>query len=141
MSGVSGRSGGKNRKFKVPANQGDGCPVSPRQLSPRADELFQWLTDKLGADNADSGWKRVDGAFIASMAELVESQESVSALLVDDPQNLEAIRLRNVLASQIVRMSGIAGLTPFDRSRHPKPTSEPAVDDPFQKIMDRMRRG
>ena len=141
MSGVSGRSGGKNRKFKVPANQGDGAPQSPRQLSQRADELFQWLTDKLGADSPESGWKRIDGTLLASLAETMESLEHVAAALSVNPADGEFIRLRNTLTAQVVRLSGLIGLCPSDRARHPKPTAEPAADDPFQKIMARMARG
>ena len=141
MAGTAGRSGGKNRKGKTPAPVGDGVPCSPRELSARADQLFQWLTDKLGANSPDSGWKRVDGALLASLAETMESLEYVADALAVNQCDAEFIRLRNTLTSQVVRLSGLTGLCPSDRARHPKPTPEPDVDDPFAKIMERMRRG
>ena len=140
MAGVAGRSGGRNRKLKGPTSPGDGPPISPRPLSERATELFQWICDKLQTDSPDSGWKRVDGTLLASLAETMESLEHVAESLAVNPVDAEFIRLRNTLTSQVVRLSGIIGLCPADRARHPK-REEPVVEDAFAKIMKRMARG
>jgi phage terminase small subunit len=140
MTGAPGRSGGRNAKRSSKAVS-DGMPQSPRSLAPRAQALFGWICDKLGCDDPQNGFQRVDGAMIASLAEIMQSQEQVASLLADDPGNLGAHRLRNNLASQICRMSGILGLSPFDRSRQPEIEQEPDGADPFQDILARMSKG
>ena len=136
MAGSLGRSGGRNRKATCNATS-DGMPISPRALAPRAQALFGWVVDKLSADDPKSGFARVDGAVIATLAEILQSQEQVSSMLADNPADLQLHRLRNNLASQIVRLSAVLGLSPFDRSR--QPTVEIADDsNVFEDILRRM---
>ena len=136
MAGSLGRSGGRNRKATCNATS-DGMPLSPRALSPRAQALFGWIVDKLSADDPQSGFARVDGAVIATLAEILQSQEQVSSMLADTPADLQLHRLRNNLASQIVRLSAVLGLSPFDRSRQPTIVLSEA-NDPFEDILRRM---
>lgn len=140
MAGIPGRSGGRNRKTTSDTS-GDGMPQSPRVLSPRAGALFSWLCDKLACDNEKSTWCRIDGALLASLAEVLESQEKIASMIADDPADLALHRLRNQLSQQIVRMSGLIGLSPFDRARQPQPEPEADAGDVLQSIMERMARG
>jgi len=140
MTGAPGRSGGKNAIRSSKATS-DGTPISPRNLSPRAQALFGWICDKLGCDDPQNGFHRIDGELIASLAEIMQSQEQVSSMLADDPTNLGAHRLRNNLASQICRISGILGLSPFDRARMPALEAEQDDTNPLVSIMARMAKG
>ena len=139
MAGTKGRSGGRNKK--VPTGVGDGVPVSPRVMSPRAEALFSWLLDKLRADEPTSPWSRVDGVLIAAIAELLESQERIASLLADSPADIKLMRLRLQYASQISRMSSYVGLCPADRRRLPQVVPTAKKKDPFADIMQRMARG
>jgi hypothetical protein len=139
MAGTAGRSGGRNKKATIPA--GDGSPCSPRVLSPRASVLFGWLIDKLKADDPGSQWSRIDGTILASLSELLESQEHVASQLADNPASVALMRVRIQLAGQISRMSAIIGLTPIDRKRQPVAVPTKARKDPFTKIMERMAKG
>ena len=135
MAGSKGRSGGRNRK--VATGKSDGKPTSPRPLSSTAAAYFKWLLARLGAGKKESAWCKIDGALLATLSELMESQERVSTMLAQMPESLELIRLRNALAGQVQRMSAVIGLSPFDRAR--LPAEMPAdKDDPFQEIMRRM---
>ena len=140
MAGTAGRSGGRNAKRSSNAI-GDGTPISPRALSPRATALFSWLVDKLDADDPKSNWHRIDGALLASLAEVMESQERIASMIADDPSDLALYRLRNQFAQQVVRMSALVGLSPFDRARQPAIEPEQESDDPLASIMERMARG
>ena len=139
MVGSRGRSGGKNKKIALGA--GDGVPVSPRALSPRAAALFSWLLDKLKADDPGSQWSRIDGVTIAALAELLESQEHVASQLADTPGDLGLLRIRVQIAGQVSRMSAIVGLTPIDRKRQPQAVPADDKEDAFAKIMRRMAAG
>lgn len=141
MAGTSGRSGGRNRK-PSPNSVGDGPPVSPRALSPRAQGLFSWLVDKLKADDPTTGWARIDGVTLATLAEVLESQEKIASLIADDPADLALLRLRNQFAAQVVRLSALVGMTPIDRCRQPAVDVEPMQDDPIlASIFKRMKNG
>ena len=139
MAGTKGRSGGRNKKTTI--QSGDGVPVSPRALSPRATALFSWLLDKLNADDPGSPWSRIDGTVIASLAELMESQERVASLLADSPGDLGLLRIRIQMAGQISRMSAIVGLTPIDRKRQPQAMPPEDKENKFEAIMRRMAAG
>lgn len=140
MSGTAGRSGGRNAKFasNVPF---DGIPQTPRVLSPRAQALFAWLCERLDVEDPAKGWRRADGILLASIAELMESQEKVASALADDPTSLGLHRLRNNLTQQVSRLSSLIGLCPFDRSRMPTAAPEDDNVQVFQDIMERMARG
>ena len=139
MSGTAGRSGGRNKNTLIP--QGDGVPTSPRALSPRATALFAWLVDKLKADDPTSTWSRVDGVLIASLSELMETQERVASQLADSPDDLGLMRVRVQVAAQIARMSATIGLTPIDRARLPQAIPADDKTDAFESIMHRMAQG
>ena len=136
MAGTPGRSGGKNRKVK--SGGSDGKPTTPRPLSPTAMKHFKWLITRLGAGQKSSNWRRIDGALLATLAEVLESQESVASMLTDLPSSLELIRLRSNLAGQMQRLSALVGLSPIDRARLPAEVPVDGKDDPFEKIMRRM---
>ena len=136
MAGTPGRSGGKNRKVK--SGSSDGKPTTPRPLSPTAMKHFKWLLTRLGAGQKSSNWRRIDGALLATLAEVLESQESVASMLTDLPSSLELIRLRSNLAGQMQRLSALVGLSPIDRARLPAELPVDGKDDPFEKIMRRM---
>jgi len=140
MPGTSGRSGGRNAKRALDAVS-DGTPLSPRVLSPRSQALFSWLLDKLRADDPNSGWHRVDGALLASLSEILESQERIASMLADCPGDLALHRLRNQLAQQVVRMSALIGLSPFDRARQPTMQADQGAVNPLDSIMERMAKG
>lgn len=137
MGGVAGRSGGRNRKASSNAI-GDGSPVAPRNLSPRATALFGWILDKIGADDPGSPWHRIDGCVLASLAETLESQERISSMLADNPGDLQLHRLRNNLTTQISRLSALVGMTPVDRQRQPQAEPEADDEDVLVSIMTRM---
>ena len=140
MAGTSGRSGGRNRKT-TPNVVSDGTPQSPRVLSPRAETLFKWLSERLTVNDPSKGWRRADGVLLASLAEILESQEAVASQIADDPANVGLHRLRNNLTQQITRLSSLVGLCPFDRSRQPQ-FQEQTDDTEFVKdIFERMSRG
>jgi hypothetical protein len=136
MAGSKGRSGGRNRK--VATGKSDGKPASPRPLSSTAATYFKWLLARLGAGKKESAWCKIDGALLATLSELMESQQQVSTLLAQMPESLELHRLRSNLAGQIQRMSVVIGLSPIDRARLPAELPVDGKDDPFEKIMRRM---
>ena len=136
MAGSKGRSGGRNRK--VTTGKSDGKPASPRPLSATATTYFKWLLARLGAGKKESAWCKIDGALLATLSELLESQERVSTMLAQMPESLELHRLRNALAGQMQRLSAVVGLSPFDRARLPAELPVDGKDDPFEKIMRRM---
>jgi hypothetical protein len=140
MSGSAGRSGGHNAKCSD-VSPSDGLPVSPRQLSLRAAALFGWLLERLSADNGKSGWRRVDGALLASVAETLEDAERIASLLADDPGNLGLLRARGQVADRITRMSALVGLCPRDRSRLPEVETEAEDDDAYADLLRRMSMG
>jgi hypothetical protein len=139
MAGTPGRSGGRNKK--VATGGSDGKPVSPRPLSPTAAGYFKWLLTRLGAGKKESAWCKIDGTLLATLAELMESQEQVSTLLATMPESLELHRLRNALAGQVQRMSAVIGLSPIDRARLPAELPVDGKEDAFQAIMRRMSSG
>jgi hypothetical protein len=136
MAGTPGRSGGKNRKVKPGTS--DGKPTSPRPLSPVAARHFKWIIARLNATGKNSTWCRIDGVTIATLAELLESQERVSTMLAQMPESLEIHRMRNTLTASITRMSGLVGLSPIDRARLPAELPNDGEDDAFRSIMRRM---
>ena len=140
MAGTAGRSGGRNRKASATA--GDGPPIPPRVLTPRAAALFGWLCERLTANDPRSGFNRVDGVILASFAEVLEDQERIASLLADDPGNLGLLRARGAAADRVKGFSALLGCCPFDRARQPEPPAEEAaVDDPFANLMHRMSQG
>ena len=78
---------------------------------------------------------------LASLAELLESQERVASLLADSPGDLGLLRIRVQIAGQVSRMSSIVGLTPIDRKRQPQALPADDKRDAFAEIMERMARG
>lgn len=141
MVGTPGRSGGKNAKTS-PVATSDGNPQSPRILSPRAQVLFVWLCERLDVGDPIKGWRRADGALLASLAEIMESQEHIASRIADDPASLGLHRLRNNLTQQVSRLSATIGLCPFDRSRQPAVDVEQTQDDPIlASIFNRMANG
>jgi hypothetical protein len=139
MVGSRGRSGGTNKKIALGA--GDGPPVSPRALSPRAAALFSWLLDKLRCDDAGSQWSRIDGTVLAALSELLESSEHVASQLADSPGDLGLLRIRIQIAAQITRMSAVIGMCPIDRKRQPQSVPVDGKEDAFESIMRRMAAG
>jgi hypothetical protein len=136
MAGSKGRSGGRNRK--VATGKSDGKPASPRPLSATAAAYFKWLITRLGAGQKSSSWCKIDGALLATLSELMESQERVSTMLGQMPESLELHRLRSNLAGQMQRLSAVIGLSPIDRARLPAELPADGKNDPFQAIMKRM---
>jgi hypothetical protein len=139
MAGTPGRSGGRNKK--VATGGSDGKPVSPRPLSESATTYFKWLLTRLGTGKKESAWCKIDGTLLATLAELLESQERVSTMLAQMPESLELHRLRNALAGQVQRMSAVIGLSPIDRARLPAELPVDGKEDPFAAIMRRMSAG
>jgi hypothetical protein len=139
MVGTPLRSGGHNHKTAqvVP---GDGRPEPPRKLTDKAQQQFDWLSERLGVDEAGAAWCRVDGALLATAAELMESQETVELLLQADPSDLKLHRLKGQLSDRVVRLSSLLGWCPRDRSRLPDPVPTDNPDDPFNDLLDRMSR-
>jgi hypothetical protein len=84
MAGTPGRSGGRNKK--VATGGSDGKPVSPRPLSETATKYFKWLLTRLGTGKKESAWCKIDGTLLATLAELLESQERVSTMLEQMPE-------------------------------------------------------
>lgn len=117
MTGKTGRSGRPSSDKFV--HQSDGPPQSPRTLTKRAQELFDWLCDRLETESAGSVWRRVDGSTLATMSELLLDQESVADGLSKDPCNDKLLRLRIQLSDRIYKFSSLIGLTPIDRQRLP----------------------
>lgn len=140
MVGVRNRSGGHNRK---PSGSGksDGKPESPREMSPRAAEIFEWLLVRLGTGDKGSQWRKIDGVLLGSLAEAIESEERLGTMLSDAPEDIGIFRLRGQYADRIGRLSALVGLCPRDRERLPKEIDAKDKDDPFQRIMERMGRG
>ena len=124
MAGVAGRSG--RPSSQITHSPSDGSPESPRKLTERATKHFDWLVERLEAAQVGSPWKRVDGATIATLAELLADQESIADSLASKPDNDKLLRLRVQLSDRIFKFSGIVGLTPRDRQRLP---AKRAVDD------------
>lgn len=118
MAGKPSRSGRPKAGKKAP--KGDGNPQSPRILSKRAKKYFAWLVERLGAASDGSPWQRIDGATLASLAELLESEELLATALAGDPFNERLLRLRLQHSDRIYKFSGIVGLTPRDRERLPQ---------------------
>ena len=137
MAGSKRRSGGRNR-IGGEIGSGDGSPESPRDLSPRAKFFFEWLIERLGAGEDGSEWDRVDGSLLASVAELLESEEQIAKLLREAPGDLGLHRLRGQFSDRIVRASGLLGLCPKDRERLPKSREGTAEDPGFDSLMRRM---
>lgn len=125
MVGVPMRSGGHNLRVAAAIIPGDGPPESPRELSPAAAGYFAWLVERLRVDEAGSKWHRVDGCLLASMAELLESEERLGSMLRADPTSERLLRLRMQHADRVAKLSALLGLCPRDRERLPRPV----VDD------------
>jgi hypothetical protein len=142
MAGTEGRSGGRNRRGGEVLLKGDGGrPESPRELSTRAKFFFDWLIDRLGAAEDGSGWDRADGSLLASIAELLESEEILGELIRKNPGDLKLHRMRGQFSDRLVRASGLLGLCPKDRERLPKARAVVEEDDPFHSLLDRMAQG
>jgi len=140
MVGQIGRSGGHNRS--VPGSSlGDGKPESPRQLSPRAGEIFDWLLARLIPADGSGPWARADGALVASVAEAIEIDERLAAMLRADPENLSLMRLKGQYTDRLSRLSALVPLSPRDRERLPTGERVMEPDDPFTSIMRRMSKG
>jgi hypothetical protein len=103
--------------------------------------LFDWLLDRLDCDATGSPWSRIDGCLLADCAELLAHTEALELLLRKSPDDASLLRLRIQYADRIARLSGLLGLTPFDRRR--QSNIEPAADDddPLAGILARMSRG
>ena len=140
MVGTPNRSGGRNKKPTKTGNS-DGKPESPREMSPRAAEIFEWLLIRLGTSEKGSPWRKIDGVLLGSLAEAIESEERLGTMLSDAPEDIGIFRLRGQYADRIGRLSALVGLCPRDRERLPKDIESKDKDDPFQKIMERMGRG
>lgn len=140
MVGVRNRSGGHNRKPSG-SSKTDGKPESPREMSQRAAEIFSWLLSRLGTNEKGSPWRKIDGVLLGSLAESIEAEERLGTMLSDAPEDIGIFRLRGQYADRIGRLSALVGLCPRDRERLPKDIESKDDSDPFQKIMDRMRRG
>lgn len=136
MPGTPSRSGGSNRQGHA-CPPGDGAPEPPRQLSPRASAIYSWLLTRLHTCDDGAGWRRVDGALVAAVAELLESQERIASVIADDPTDLSAHRLRVQLAGQIRGYSSLLGLCPRDREKAPRVPAAPE-DGPFNELLARM---
>ena len=139
MAGTPNRSGGSNKKSRG-TSKSDGKPESPRELSRRASEIFDWLVYRLGAADKGSPWRKIDGVLLSSLSEAIESEERLGMMLENAPENIGIFRLRGQYCDRIGRLSALVGLSPRDRDKLPK-DAEPVTDDPFKKIMDRMRLG
>jgi phage terminase small subunit len=139
MVGIGNRSGGHNRKTEAVA-PGNGKPESPRKLSDRAEYFFEWLVDRLGADEDGSGWSRADGSLLASTAELLESEEILGELIRQSPEDIKLHRMRGQCSDRIVRISNLIGLCPRDRAKLPAERID-EDESPFSDIMRRMSKG
>lgn len=126
MAGVPGRSGRPKQTKKQP--KGDGIPQSPRKLSQNAQKHFDWLCERLGTSSSGSPWNRIDGATLATVAGLLESEEALAEQLQKNPLDERLIRLRIQLSDRIFKYSGIVGMSPRDRQRLPQ-ASDSDLDD------------
>ena len=140
MAGTPNRSGGSNRKSRR-TSKSDGKPESPREMSKRAAEIFDWLLIRLGTNETGSQWRKVDGVLLGSLAEAIESEERLSMMLENAPEDIGIFRLRGQYADRIGRLSALIGLCPRDRDRLPKDIDTQNDADPFAAIMKRMARG
>ncbi len=140
MVGTPNRSGGSNRKARR-ISKSDGRPESPRELSLRASEIFNWVLEKLGAGDKTSPWKKIDGVLLSSLAEAIEAEERLGMMLDAAPEDIGIFRLRGQYADRIGRLSGLIGLCPRDRDRLPKDTEAAQKDDAFASILRRMGKG
>lgn len=128
MTGIPGRSGRPAATNNT--SEPDGVPESPRSLSPTAQMNFAWLAERLGTATQGSPWRRIDGACLATLSELLESEQQLAAALLSDPVNAALLRLRIQYADRIYKYSGLVGMTPRDRSRVPQ-NSKSDGDDAF----------
>ena len=140
MVGSIGRSGGARNFKPKDLPEGNGKPESPRELSPRAKHFFEWLIDRLGAEQGGSVWSRADGSLLASIAETLESEEILAGLIKQSPDDLRLHRMRGQMGDRIVRASALLGLCPRDRSRLPEAVEDDGGDeaDPGLSILRRM---
>lgn len=122
MTGTAGRSGRPG--FDKQIHETDGLPQSPRLLQERAQELFDWLCERLQVDAPGTVWKRLDGTILATVAELMADQEAVAAGLAQDPCSPQLLRLRIQFADRLYKYSSLLGLSPKDRERVPANESE-----------------
>ena len=131
MPGTPGRSG---RKANSDLVHGDGLPEPPRSLSERAKVHFEYLIERL----PESVWSRVDGVLLASVAELLESQEIIANELRNDPADLRLIRARMQLHEKLKGISAVLGMSPRDRALL---SIEPQVEenDPMRELL--LRQG
>lgn len=128
MVGAPMRSGGHNAAVDLRGG-GDGCPEPPRELSPAAAKYFAWLIDRLQASEPGSSWSKIDGVLLASLAELLESEERLGVMMAENPGNEKLMRLRMQHSDRVAKLSALVGLCPRDRGRLPKPALPD--DDPF----------
>ena len=78
---------------------------------------------------------------MASLAEAIEIDERLAAMLRTDPENLSLMRLKGQYTDRLSRLSALVPLCPRDRERLPNVEPVAAADDPFASIMERMARG
>ena len=117
MVGTRMRSGGHNAAL-ASSHAGDGRPESPRKLSPVAGDYFDWLVERLRADEGGP-WARIDGCLIASLAELLECEARLGEMLQLDPSSDKLMRLRMQHSDRVAKLSALVGLCPRDRQRLP----------------------
>ncbi len=124
MTGTAGRSGRPSTCKST--TKRDGLPQPPRKLTEAAQKQFDWLLERLDTANESTPWRRIDGASLASLAELLEAEERLAEKLAEDPYNERMIRLKMQHADRIFKFSSIVGLTPRDRERLP----QNSIDEP-----------
>ena len=139
MVGIPMRSGGSNANGVSTDSSGDGCPERPRELSPKAERYFRWLIERLHADEPGSPWHRLDGVLLASLAELLESEERLGEMLEADATNERLLRLRMQHVDRVSKLSALVGMCPRDRERLPQTVEPVDDDDPFGEILARLR--
>ena len=89
-------------------------PEPPRKLSEAAAAYFGWLTKRLDRSSAEQ-WLPVDGTTLATLAELLESQEQLLDALTAEPLNATYLRLRLQYAAAVATYSRMVGLCPAHR--------------------------
>jgi hypothetical protein len=100
-------------------------PETPRPLSEAATAYYGWLMQRLQTGTIISQWQSVDGTLLATLAELLETQEKLAEHLQTEPLQPTYLKLRLQLAAQLASYSRMLGLCPKHREQQPKkPTDE-----------------
>lgn len=112
-------------------------PEAPRKLSEAAAAYFGWLTKRLEQYTAEQ-WLPVDGTTLATLAELLESQEQLQDALAAEPLNAAYLRLRLQYAAAVATYSRMVGLAPAHRKHRLTAEDQTERPDRLQSIAEEL---